>query len=196
MARQSTRQLVLDAAARILSQNQGASLAEVAEIAGVGRATVYRYFPTRDKLLQELSIQALDETDKAVEGYEELENSLDYLKLIAEALIPIGDKYFFLMTHRSSLTDPIVKRRYNRQLRQVEETVEMLKEDGHFSNEIPTAWIVACIDMLIYTAWQTVHDGSVARNEAADLLVRTLQTGFSTQAEAKPRTIGRRRALR
>ncbi|MEM7588506.1 MAG: TetR family transcriptional regulator, partial [Acidobacteriota bacterium] len=46
--RRSAREAVLDAAALLFTENPGASMAALAEAAGVGRATLYRYFPTRE----------------------------------------------------------------------------------------------------------------------------------------------------
>jgi AcrR family transcriptional regulator len=53
---------ILDAAAAVLAERgDGVTMAEIAEAAGVGRATLYRYFPTRDALLQGLAEMALED---------------------------------------------------------------------------------------------------------------------------------------
>ena len=46
-----TRRLLLEHASALLGQGQIASVAEVAQHAGVSRATAYRYFPTRGKMI-------------------------------------------------------------------------------------------------------------------------------------------------
>ncbi|MEV0347284.1 helix-turn-helix domain-containing protein [Nonomuraea sp. NPDC050680] len=40
-----TRSAILDATARVLGRRSDAAMAEIADEAGVGRATLYRHFP-------------------------------------------------------------------------------------------------------------------------------------------------------
>ncbi|MGH3259142.1 MAG: helix-turn-helix domain-containing protein, partial [Streptosporangiaceae bacterium] len=50
--RDRAARVILDAAAALLAERgESVSMADIAEAAGVGRATVYRYFPTKDALL-------------------------------------------------------------------------------------------------------------------------------------------------
>jgi TetR/AcrR family transcriptional regulator, mexCD-oprJ operon repressor len=54
---------ILDVAADLLARRgEPPSMAEVAAAAGVARATLYRYFPTRERLLQALTTYAVDAT--------------------------------------------------------------------------------------------------------------------------------------
>jgi AcrR family transcriptional regulator len=53
-----TRQAIVDAAQRLLSEGVTPTVAEAAAAAEVGRTTAYRYFPTQDSLLVELTVSA------------------------------------------------------------------------------------------------------------------------------------------
>ncbi len=54
---------ILDATADLLAEGgESPSMNDVAEAAGVARATLYRYFPTRERLLQALASAALNAT--------------------------------------------------------------------------------------------------------------------------------------
>ncbi len=53
---------ILDVAADLLARGgEPPSMANIAEAAGVARATLYRYFPTRERLLEALTATALDD---------------------------------------------------------------------------------------------------------------------------------------
>jgi AcrR family transcriptional regulator len=54
---------ILDVAADLLAEGgEPPSMSDVAAAAGVARATLYRYFPTRERLLQALAASAIDAT--------------------------------------------------------------------------------------------------------------------------------------
>ena len=54
---------ILDVAADLLARGgEPPSMADIAAAAGVARATVYRYFPTRERLLEALAAHAFDAT--------------------------------------------------------------------------------------------------------------------------------------
>jgi AcrR family transcriptional regulator len=53
------RVLLLRAAADLVSQGRAPSVAEVADAADVSRRTAYRYFPTQEQLLTEVSLEHL-----------------------------------------------------------------------------------------------------------------------------------------
>jgi serine phosphatase RsbU (regulator of sigma subunit) len=63
------RAKVLDAARRLLAENGDASMREIAEAAGLGRATVHRHFATREDLMDAVRQQARDDADSDEEDY-------------------------------------------------------------------------------------------------------------------------------
>lgn len=175
------RVALLNAAAATLARNPGASLNEVAQAAGVGRATLYRYFPTREVLLRELALEAIRQTDEAIAPIRAKDlNSKETLKQVVEALIPLGDRFHFLMSELAVYGNPDVASAYERQLQTFVELVNAVKAEGGMSPDVPTAWGVATIDALIWAAWSSVEEGYIARRDAASLVFRTLFDGLGT----------------
>jgi serine phosphatase RsbU (regulator of sigma subunit) len=63
------RAKILDAARRLLADNQEPSMGEIAAAAGLGRGTAHRHFPTRDDLMDAVRRQARDDADSDEEDY-------------------------------------------------------------------------------------------------------------------------------
>lgn len=94
-----TAAAILDAAAHVLAQSGGAaSMSDVAAAAGVGRATLYRYYATREALLDALAAEAVADAgarlaDAGLDGVP-VEEAIER---IVRALVSVGDRYAVLV---------------------------------------------------------------------------------------------------
>jgi AcrR family transcriptional regulator len=92
-----TRDAILTAAATVLVQKSGASLAEIAVAAGVGRTTIHRAFPTRADLITALALQSTERIRGVLE-----ESRLDdgpvpeVLARLVVNVLPLADEMRFL----------------------------------------------------------------------------------------------------
>lgn len=178
--RKTAQQAILDAAAEIFSHNPGASLQEIADRAGVGRATLYRYFPTREKLMRDLALEALRQTDAVTAPIREQDTiAKAALEAVVTAVVPLGDRFRFLSSEWAVGQDPEVASIYARQLRELADTVERAKAEGAIAPDVPTRWVVSAIDMLIYAAWMSVQSGETTQRDAIALTLRTLFKGLA-----------------
>ena len=94
-----TAAAILDAAAHVLSdQGSRSSMADVAEAAGVSRATLYRYYPHREALLDALAAQALaDAAARLADAGLERAPVEEAIERILRALVAVGDRYSVLV---------------------------------------------------------------------------------------------------
>lgn len=174
-----TRLQILEAAALLLSKKPDATLAEIADQAGIGRATLHRHFAHRDDLMRQLALSSLDGINAACRPVmEQAETALQALEEIINSLVPMGDQYRFLASSSLIYTDPEIQERYNRHLIRLSELFEQLKEENVIDTQVPTAWVVAVIDSLIYAAWINADDGYLARRDAPALALRTILKGL------------------
>ena len=97
---------ILDAAADLLAEGgEPPSMSDVAAAAGISRATLYRYFPTREQLLQALAAAAVDATATRL-----AEADLDAVPVpegiarVARVVAAAGSKYAALIGHLGPAT--------------------------------------------------------------------------------------------
>ena len=167
-----------------LADNPEASLSAIADAAGVSRATLHRYFPARQALIDTISLHAIQETDAAVNGINwEGMTGQEYLLAVFEAVIPLGDRYHVLSRVPLDAASDAVREAYARQLRGVDTMVQWMAREGLVAPRVPAAWAALIIDSLIYAAWTAVRDGAVAPREAAALACRTYLHGLSENAQ-------------
>jgi AcrR family transcriptional regulator len=117
-------------------------MAEVAAAAGIARGTLYRYFPTRESLLQALEAAANEEAARRLE-----EANLDQapveeaLARATRALVAVGEHFIVLLRERRppepGFTAPLVA------------LIERGREDGQIRTDIPVATLVESLLVLI-----------------------------------------------
>ena len=180
MGSRKTKKQLLDAAATVFARNPGATLHEVAEFADIGRATLYRYFKNREALLRALTIEAYQSGESAIKAvFNKKLSAGESLRKYIEVLVPQGNRYHFLVTSPPFDDDSRIAKYRRRETKFMENFVKFLKNDGVVASDIPTAWITATIEGLIYTAWATVNYGYVAQRDAVNLVYTTLLQGVS-----------------
>ena len=90
-----TAAAILDAATQALAEHgRGANMAEFAAAAGVSRATLYRYYPDREALLEALAAHALaDAAARLADAGLDRAPADEAIERIVRALAAVGDRY-------------------------------------------------------------------------------------------------------
>jgi AcrR family transcriptional regulator len=175
-----TRRLLLDAATLVLSKDAGASLGEVASVAGVGRTTLHRYFHTREDLVRALVVDALDLVAHAIEDADPGNGPvIDALQRVADTVIPLGPSLRFLAADPAVYAAPELMRRWYVALEPVADAVRRGQADGSIRPELPVTWVVDSFAGAILTAWDSVDEGRLARDDAPRLVLSTLLYGVA-----------------
>jgi AcrR family transcriptional regulator len=97
---------ILEAAERVLAEDAGASMEQIAEAAGLTRITVHRRFANRQALLQALSVSAMQQLLDAIE--EARPNSAPALVAmyrVTANVLQVKSAWRFTLTHNSSLSE-------------------------------------------------------------------------------------------
>ncbi len=154
-------------------------MAQIAKAMKTSRATLYRYFPDRDTLIRELALNALRLTDEAATRIVNAATYRDAFELLVQETLAFGDQYHFLMNEPRVLGDPEIREGVERQSRELTEMIDAAKAYGEIDRSVPTAWIAASYEALMWAAWSSVHKGSIAPLDAPALVMRSLWPGIA-----------------
>jgi TetR/AcrR family transcriptional repressor of mexCD-oprJ operon len=139
---------ILEAAARVLAvRGEQASMNDVAAEAGVARATLYRYFPSRQTLLDELGrLAASDAGQRLASARIDEVAAEEGIRRAVRALIEVGDPFVVVARERVR-PDP----------KQFEESVtaplrrlfERGQGGGEIRGDIPSSWLTESLVGLV-----------------------------------------------
>jgi TetR/AcrR family transcriptional repressor of mexCD-oprJ operon len=139
---------ILDGAARLFAaEGEQASMNDVAAAAGVARATVYRYFPNRQALLDELALFALGDAEARLTSarLDEVPPEEGIVRAV-RALVDLGDSFVLLSRERAQSE----AERYQRTVIQpLQELFERGQASGDLRGDIPSARLAESLIGLI-----------------------------------------------
>jgi TetR/AcrR family transcriptional regulator, mexCD-oprJ operon repressor len=139
---------ILDAAASVIAaRGESASMNEVAAAAGVARATLYRYFPSRQALLDELAALAVADAEERLVAARLEEVATDEgVTRVVRALIEVGDAFIVLARERVQPDAEQFERSVSQPLRRL---VERAQAGGDLRDDFPSTWLADALVSLV-----------------------------------------------
>ncbi|WP_379141310.1 TetR/AcrR family transcriptional regulator [Paenibacillus sp. sgz500992] len=180
--KQTRLNTILDEATKLLIEKPNASMNEIADASGIGIATLHRYVESREQLMIHLGFRAIEVVRATIEGIPLTEeNCEDYFPRLIEALIPLGDKIYFLGHDASVNYNPDIEGADQKLREPALKAISMLQQKGYLRHDINSKWIIDVLYSILFLTWQQVIDGQIARKSAAALVVDTFYNGFKTK---------------
>ncbi|WP_205753644.1 TetR/AcrR family transcriptional regulator [Arthrobacter ruber] len=169
--RSRTRQAIVAAAVTTLASDPSASLADVADAAGVGRTTLHRYFAERSDLVAGVT----EECGRAVAAAHACARLLDGTG--REALLRLCREYFDLGDVLALVFNGVVE--LDGALSDDEaglsvRVCERGHDDGSLDPGQPALWLVNVLWCSLYSGWAWMQEHGSSRHDALELLLRTL----------------------
>jgi TetR/AcrR family transcriptional repressor of mexCD-oprJ operon len=105
--RDLTAAAIIDSAATILAERgEAASMEDIASAAGIGRATLYRYFPNREELLRAMAAASVRELAARIKDANlEAVPFEEAIARLTRAIIATGNKYIALNGDSAKYSD-------------------------------------------------------------------------------------------
>lgn len=167
---------ILSAGVRLLSTDPGASVAEIAKAAGVGRVTLYGHFASREVLVEAVLDHAVALATPSLE-----DPSLDSLAPTEAMASLISTSWEILARHSNlfvaasqTLPAEVIRQRHDRPLRTVSRLIERGRAGGDFRTDLPLEWLVTTFFGVLHSAAQEIEAGRLERSAAETVLTRTL----------------------
>lgn len=170
------REAILDAAAECLTSNPSASLADIAQAAGVGRVTLYGHFASRTELLTALLHQGMGRVDAELasvdlsgtpwEAMDALVTSSWQLVYQLNALRGVFERELPDQAMHGSHQDPRAR---------FQHLLARGREDGSFRSDQSIEWQTACYFAILHGAAAEIREGRLAERDVAQLLPQTLR---------------------
>jgi AcrR family transcriptional regulator len=182
--RRGMRPSLLDVAAEVLVADPAASLAEVAEAAGIGRTTLHKHYATRDDLLCAVGHRAIDLCEEAVEEAGGSDDPDGGLRALVAAMIPIGPQLAFLW--RTPVFDHVgeLDARWQAAEERCQGTLMRAQGRGLLTAGVPGWWLLQTFYSVVYVAAESVRGGKLAALDAPDLALGTFLRGLGASPAA------------
>jgi TetR/AcrR family transcriptional regulator, mexCD-oprJ operon repressor len=168
--RAATRRGIISAAAGVLAVRERASMAEVAAAAEIARGTLYRYFPTREALLQALEGAANEEAGRRL-----AEANLDKVPVeealarAARALVAVGEDFIVLLRERRppepGFTAPLAA------------LIERGRENAKIRTDVPETTLVESLLALIGACVRTGRAAGMGPEDMSSTALRLFLAG-------------------
>lgn len=162
-APEPVRDVVLRAAAALLATDSGASLAEIAAAAGVGRTTVHRIFPTRADLLTALALAAVARLQTALDAARLDDGpATQVLERVVDEVLPLADELSFLDAGPEVWDLPQLRDAWLSVSSALDALVERGQREGDVRGDVPAEVVVEAFTGILLGVWNGVRDGRVA----------------------------------
>jgi TetR/AcrR family transcriptional regulator, mexCD-oprJ operon repressor len=178
-----TRRAILDAAARVLGRKPDAAMSEIAAEARVGRATLYRHFPTRESLVRGVQDVGVTELLEALDAAD-----LDALPAdraitrITGVFLRTGAKYAAVVSQDDERMEHAP---HDRAIAPVREAIARGIRNGELRTDLPGDALFAMYDALIGRALMLAVTGQLTPEQAADSVVAVFLNGATAPEGGK-----------
>jgi TetR/AcrR family transcriptional regulator, mexCD-oprJ operon repressor len=174
---------ILDATADLLAEGgESPSMNDVAEAAGVARATLYRYFPTRERLLQALATAALDATaTRLAEADLDAVPVAEGIARVARVVATGGSKYAAVIDHYGPGYAGAVEQQIKMMLQAL---LRRGIDDGTFRGDLSVDELLFLLGSMLQAAARMAAEHRAGVEKAAALVTSVFLHGTERRQDA------------
>ena len=176
-----TRRPLLDVVAEVLVADPSASLAEVAEAAGISRTTLHNHYATRDDLLLAVGHRVLDLWEEAVS--KAADGPDGGLASLTSVLLPLCPQLMFLWRNSGLEKQPTLAERWDVGDAVVIAVMRRAEERGVLTPGLSDTWLLNSYVSLLIAASGEVLAGRLAPLDAPGRVLGLFLHGIGIRRE-------------
>lgn len=166
------RQAILQAAADVMLENFQASISDVAERAGLTRATVYRHYADRDTLMREMArVSAMQLIPALLDEIHPLPWR-EAVRVLATRVIELGASYREIVVVIAPHLEEVAQIAVEQEPSLAE--IAARRKAGDFHSPSSDEWLALCLRTLCLSAIKRLADPALDPTTVVDELARTL----------------------
>jgi TetR/AcrR family transcriptional repressor of mexCD-oprJ operon len=175
---------ILDAAAACLSRSTTASMAEIAQAAGLGRVTLYGHFPSREALIEATLARLLEQGEAVLAGLDLTGDPRQALRtLIESSWRLIADADAVLQAAQSALPPGRIRELHAKPGQRVEALIRRGQAEGAFRTDLPATWLVSVLYHVLKGAAADLASGRLDQSDAPRFIVATILAAYADAEE-------------
>lgn len=177
------RDAILDAAVECLSDDPGASMADIAKAAGVVRVTVYGHFPSREQLLEAVLVRTIDRSEAELAELDLDGDPVAALDRLVRRSWRIVDTFHRLLgAAEETLSNERIMAHHAEPMARVQALIERGQHEGSMRRDLGAEWLTSCFSALLHTAAAELRAGRLAEADADRIVATTVVSLLTARA--------------
>jgi TetR/AcrR family transcriptional repressor of mexCD-oprJ operon len=178
---------ILRAATECLGKRPDATLAEIAEAAGVGRVTLYGHFSSRAELLDAVMAHVLEHGNAVLEPVDLSGDPRAALTRLIEASWEVLNQSRSILAAAQKELSPVrIRELHEAPAARVARLVERGQAEGVFRGDLPVSWLVVTLHNLMHGAADEIQAGRLTPEDAAGAIAATALAAFTPPGRKVP----------
>ncbi len=180
---------ILQAATDCLGQRPEATLAEIAEAAGVGRVTLYGHYSSRAELVDAVMAQLIERGNAVLEPIDLAGDPRAALTRLIDASWELVDQArSILAAAQKELSPARIRELHEEPAARLARLIERGQAEGVFRSDLPVSWLVATLHNVMHGAAGEIQAGRLTPEEASSAIAATALAALTPPGRKVPQT--------